>query len=217
MSNPEYQATTNWDDMALVRPISAPVNWDDLALVRPISPTSNPVIAAGGSFELVAAGSLFGTKLTLVEGQGLVIDRVGIALEGVENVQGSNAPDAVLLQNLLTRLESKNFNSIIVEKTGAIGLEAGTASITDLSSGPYNIVGVEDLDTSGAYGTILLSGADGNWEITILQPVALEGGEVSITATEHSIDNLQGYGNYLTGVESPIIPIGFNGVEFALL
>lgn len=217
MSNPEYQATTNWDEMALVRPISTPINWDDLALVRPISPTSNPVIAAGGSFELVSAGPLFGTKLTLVEGQGFVIDKVGIALEGVENIEGSILPDSALIQNLLVKLESKDLSSFVVEKSGAIGLDAKIASIADLIGGPYNIVGVEAPDTSGAYGTILLSGPDGNWEITILQPVALDGGEVSLTATEHSIDNLEGYGNYLTGIESAIIPIGFNGIEFDLL
>lgn len=232
MSNPEYQATINWDDMALVRPISAPVscddmalvrpisasvNWDDLALVRPISPTSNPVIAAGGSFELGSSGSLVGTRLTLVEGQGFVIDKVGIKLEGVENIEGSIAPDSALIQNLLVKLESRDLNSFVVEKSGTIGIEAGIATIADLTDGQYNIVGVEGLDTSGAYGTILLSGPDGNWEITILQSIALEGGEVSIAATEHAIDNLEGSGNCLTGVEAAIIPVGFNGLEFALL
>jgi len=217
MSNQDYQATTNWDNMALVRPISAPIDWDGLALVRPISPTSNPVIAAGESFEVGSAGALFGTKLTLVEGEGFVIERPGTALEGAVIVEGSIPADSVLIQNLLTRLEAKDLNGLVVEKTGATGFEAGIASITDLTSGPYNIIGVEDLDASGVYGTILLSGPDGNWEITIPQPVAIEAAEVSFTATEDGIDGLEGYGNYLDGVEMTIIPVGVNGVEFALL
>jgi hypothetical protein len=247
MSNPEYQATfnwddmalvrpisapinwddmalvrpisapVNWDDMALVRPISAPVNWDDLALVRPISPTSNPVIAAGESFELGSAGSLFGAKLTFVEGQGFVIDKAGAAPEGVENTEGAIPTDSPLIQNLLARLGSRDLSSFVVEKSGAIGLDAGIASIDDLASGPYHIVGVEGLDMSGAYGTILLSGPDGNWEITILQQAAFERGEVSITATEHGADHPEAYVNDPAGIESAIIPVGFNGLEFALL
>lgn len=57
MSSAEIQTMINWDEMALVRPISAPgdVNWDEMALVRPIS--------APGSIDIT-----FGTELTLPEG-----------------------------------------------------------------------------------------------------------------------------------------------------
>lgn len=240
MANVEYQATINWDDMALVRPISAPVtpstasgtgieltsnpafpatiNWDDLALVRPISASSSPLFTAGVSVALEAAGVQFGTKLVLVEGQGFVINRGGV-LEGGTIVEGSIAADSTPLKDLLIKLgEARDLKIFAIDKSGAIGPDIGIASVSDLPSGPYQIIGIQGgLDTSEGFGTILLSSPDGEWEAIVIQNGTLAGGGASMFAAEGAPGALVGYGDYLTGVESAIVPVGFNSLELAQL
>jgi len=233
MSTPEFQTT---------------VNWDELALVRPISPTSSP-LTAGASEAHGMEGGPFGTKLILTDAQQIVIDRLGIALEGAVIVDGSIPADSALIKDLLLKLgEAKELNIFAIENSGAIGIQIGTASATEapsgiipeggilvLSEGFGKLLGF-DIGTASAteapsgiipdrgtlelpdgYGTILLAGPDGAWQAIHLQAGAFQGGEASITAVEGVVDGREGYGGYLSGVESEIIPVGFNGMEMFVL
>lgn len=209
MSHQEYQTTINWDDMALVRPISAPgipsitggtaialessaefpvtINWDELALVRPISATSSPFFAAGAGVALESAGVPFS-----------------------ENV---------LIKDLLIKLgEAKDLKIFAIERSGAIGSEIGIASIADLPDGPYQVIGIEGgPNTAEGSGTFLLSSPNGEWEAILIQSGVLAGGGASVTVAEGGPEAHAGYGTYLSGFDVEIIPVGFSGVEMALL